>query len=126
MSHFLSDSYKKTLTLKHATYTEIKTKERHHVTLKDASLCVSDVVVFQSENDQIANAKNPQTKTNNWAVITTKETFDFGGRLLCVYGFNTVEDMPYKLLKMANSIYEANISLQESNVKMMQAGIDLQ
>ena len=125
MSHFLADAYKKTLTLKQLTYSEIKTKERHHITLSEAKLSVSDVVIFQSESDELMNAKHPESARDTWAVITTKESFNFGGRLLCVYGFNAIEDMPQKLLEMANSIYEANISLQDSNIKMIKAGVEM-
>ena len=125
MSHFLADKYRKTITLKRLAYSEIKTKERHHITVSKADLSVSDVVVFQSENDEMINAKHPEAARNTWAVITTKETFAFADKMLCVYGFNTVDDLPHKMLDIANSIYQANVSLQESNVKMMQAGVEL-
>jgi hypothetical protein len=124
VSHFLAENYKKTITLKPLTYSEIKTKERHHITIGKGDLCVSDVVIFQSQFDELMNAKHPQSAQNTWAVITTKETFKFDDRLLCVYGFNTIEDLPKKIIEIANSIYQANISLSESNIKMLQAGVE--
>jgi hypothetical protein len=124
MSHFLAENYKKTITLKPLTYSEIQTKERHHVTNGKADLCVSDVVVFQSAADELLNAKHPNSARNIWAVITTKESFNFADKMFCVYGFNTIEDLPRKLIDMANSIYKANISLSESNQKMMEAGVE--
>jgi hypothetical protein len=124
MSHFLAENYKKTITLKQLTYSEIQTKERHHITIGKADLCVSDVVIFQSEADELLNAKQPSTARDTWAVITTKESFNFADKTLCVYGFNTIEDLPKKLIDMANSIYNANVSLSESNQKMMQAGVE--
>jgi hypothetical protein len=111
--------------LKQLIYSEIKNRERHHIAISSAALSVDDVVIFESEADQMMNAQHPATARNTWAIITTKEMFNFADKVLCVYGFNSIDDLPTKFIDVANNIYKANISLQESNIKMMQAGVDL-
>jgi hypothetical protein len=125
MSHFISEKYKQTLTLKRAIYGEIQRKERHHFALSVAKFAVDDVIVLQSEDDELLNAKHQASAKNTWVVITTKEVFAMGEKLLCVYGFISLEDLPPKFLDIANNIYQANISLQESNLKMIQAGVEM-
>jgi hypothetical protein len=125
MSNFLVDKYKKTITLKQLIYSEIKNRERHHIAISTAALSVDDVVIFESEADQMLNAQHPVSAKNTWAIITTKETFAFADKMLCVYGFNSIDDLPAKFIDLANNIYKANISLQESNIKMMHAGVEL-
>tara|TARA_R110000787_G_scaffold259703_1_gene364980 strand:+ start:156 stop:536 length:381 start_codon:yes stop_codon:yes gene_type:complete len=124
MSHFLADAYKKTITLKQDVYSQIVQKERHHITLSKANLEINDVVVFQSESDEMMNAKHPSSSKETWAMFTTKESYSLGGKTLCVYGFITLESLPQKLITMANKYYLLNAELVKEQIEALDIKVD--
>jgi hypothetical protein len=125
MSNFLADKVKKTITLKELQYSQVKNRDRHHLAFASSKYEVGDVIVLQSESNEMMNARHPNSAINIWALITTKEVFPAGENLLCIYGFTSLEDMPRKLLDIANSIYQANCELVDFKVSAMQKGIEM-
>jgi hypothetical protein len=125
MSHFLADAYKKTVTLKQHVYTQIQNKERHHITMSTANIEVNDVIVFQSESDEMMNTKHPEASRDTWTMITTKESYSMGGKTLCVYGFITLEGLPQKLVEMANGFYKRNGELVQEQIDMVKRGVEM-
>lgn len=125
MSHFLTDRLKETITLKQLVYSEVEAGERRHLVMSSAKLQVDDVVILQSETDALMNQKHPSSARDTWVIITTKETFAIADKKLSVYGFINVCEMPAKLMRLANNIYEANVELSQQQVKMMEQGISL-
>jgi hypothetical protein len=117
MSHFLSDAYRETITLKQHVYTEILNSERHHLCMSKANININDVIVLQSEHDHMLNAQHPETAKNTWTIITTKESYQMGGKTLCIYGFIKLEALPNKLVEMANRYYELNAELVKEQIE---------
>jgi hypothetical protein len=124
MSQFLQHKFKERLTLKRAIYSEITRKERHHLALSHSNYEVQDVVLLQSEDDEMMNAKHPNAAQDYLVMITTKEIFRFGDKSIIVYGFTGLNDLPASIIQVMDSVYRANVSLSESNEKMLQAGIE--
>jgi hypothetical protein len=124
MSQFLQHKFKELLTLKRAIYSEITRKERHHLALSHSKYDAQDVILLQSEDDELINAKHPAAAQDYMVMITTKEVFRFGDKSIVVYGFTGLNDLPASIINVMDSVYRANVSLSESNEKMLQAGIE--